>query len=206
MPSRNIVKLYESYAYYHVYNRGVAKQRIFIESTDKRQFLKIIARHLDPADESTKLGGCPYRKFDDNLELLCYCLMNNHFHMLFYQAGDAKAISDFMRSVLTAYTMYFNKKYKRVGPLFQSTYKASRISNDAYLLHITRYIHLNPRTYKTFRYSSLQSYLSTQSPAWLKPQRVLILFEGESYLAFLEDYEDSMAMAKDIKHELADTE
>lgn len=204
MPSRNVIKEFASDHYYHVYNRGVAKQIIFLDSQDKQQFLKILKRHLDPDDTSTKQGGQPYRKFSADLELLSFCLMGNHFHLLFYIKGDPKAVSMCMQSMLTAYTMYFNRWHKRIGALFQGVFKASRISNDSYLLHITRYIHLNPRTYKTYRYSSLPYYLGKEAAEWLQPQRVLGMFEGESYEEFVEDYEDYKAMLDEVKRELAD--
>lgn len=203
MPARNIVKQFESDSYYHIYNRGVAKQRIFVDPTDKRQFISILSRHLDEANQTFKSDGVAYRKFNRELEILSYCLMGNHFHLLVYQLQNPQAITDFMRCVLTAYTMYFNHRYKRVGPLFQSIYKSSRISNDGYLLHISRYIHLNPRTYRTYQYSSLAQYLGESSPAWLKPQRILDLFEGDSYMVFLEDYKDRKLVLEAIKSELA---
>lgn len=205
MPSRNIIKVFDTHSYYHAYNRGVGEQLVFIEPADKRRFLTIIARHLDPDNPSTKNDGALYRKFDKEIELLCYCLMGSHFHMLFYLADDPKAISDFMRSVLTAYTMYFNKKYKRKGPLFQSVYKSSRITNDSYLLHISRYIHLNARTYKTYRFSSIAVYLGQPAEEWFKPQKILDLFDGADYLEFLEDYENQQEYLEKIKHELADS-
>ena len=69
--------------------------------------------------------------------------MPNHIHLLVYQ-HQPQAMAQFMRSVLTSYSRYFNKRYKRSGSLFESRYKASLISDDAYLEHISRYIHLNP--------------------------------------------------------------
>lgn len=206
MPSRNIVRSYAPHSYYHLYNRGVAKQAIFHDAADKKQFLKILARHLDPENVSTKSDGTTYRKFDTELELLCYCLMGNHFHLLFYMKDDTNSLKVFMQSVLTAYTMYFNKKYKRVGTLFQGVFKASRVLNEPYLVHISRYIHLNPRRYKTYFYSSLAYYTGAAiPPSWVKPGRILGLFEGESYLEFLEDYEDHKAMLNTVKYELADS-
>lgn len=204
MPSRNVIKQYAAESYYHVYNRGVAKQLIFMDEQDKRQFLKIVSRHLDPSVTSVKSNGISYRKFDLDLELLCYCLMGNHFHLLLYVKDDGRTLTAFMQSVLTAYTMYFNKKYRRVGTLFQGVYKASRISSDSYLLHISRYIHLNPRTYKSYRFSSLAYYTGKEPPDWLKPQKIISLFEGVDYLEFLADYEDTKAMFEEIKYELAD--
>jgi len=204
MPSRNIVKDFAPESYYHIYNRGVAKQPIFLDSRDKQRFLALFERHLSHK-ESLNGNGLAYRKFTDDIELLCYCLMGNHFHLLVYQAENVSAITDFMRSVLTAYTMYFNRRHKRVGPLFQSVYKSSRISTDSYLLHISRYIHLNPRGYKSYHYSSLAHYLGTPSPEWLNPNKILDLFAQENYLEFLEDYEDHKASLEEIKYELADS-
>jgi REP element-mobilizing transposase RayT len=205
MPSRNVIRSYESNGYYHVYNRGVAKQPIFLDAADKRHFLRIISRHLDPANIDTKNDGSTYRKFNDELELLCYCLMSNHFHLLFYMGDNTSALTTYMQSVLTAYTMYFNKKYKRVGTLFQGVFKASHISNDAYLAHISRYIHLNPRRYKTYTYSSLAYYLGATPPVWLTPGRILGLFKGQDYVEFLESYESRKAVLDEIKYELANS-
>lgn len=206
MPSRNVIKQYASPGFYHVYNRGVAKQSIFVDAQDKKQFVKIMSRHLDAEDTSTKNNGLIYRKFDEDLELSCYCLMGNHFHLLFYLKGDTGALHTFMQSVCTAYTMYFNKRHKRAGTLFQGVFRASRISREGYLLHITRYIHMNPRTYKTYRYSSLPYYLGQPAPPWLKPRRMLDALdalEGQDYMQFLEDYEDRRTTLDRVKQELA---
>jgi hypothetical protein len=80
MPSKNIVKLYAPHQYYHVYNRGVAKQTIFHDAQDKKKFLSILARHLDPENTERRYDGVAYEKFL-NLELLSYCLLGNHFHL-----------------------------------------------------------------------------------------------------------------------------
>lgn len=203
MPAKNIVKQFTEHSYYHVYNRGVAKQNIFIDQADKRYFLALIDRHLNPQNSKVNKIGMPYRKFDATLELLCYCLMGNHFHFLFHMGESRTAITDFMRSISTAYTMYFNLKYKRVGPLFQGAYKASLITSDPYLLHISRYIHLNPREYNTYKYSSYQDYLNNPRTNWLKPEKILALFEGSNYGSFVRDHEDHKAMLDEIKNELA---
>lgn len=203
MPAKNVVKKYESDSYYHVYNRGVAKQRIFLDQADKRYFLKLIDRHLNPLSEVKDQYSAPYRKFDESVELLCYCLMGNHYHMLIYLKDDLTAITELMRSIGTAYTMYFNLKYKRVGPVFQGTFKAARITSDSYLLHISRYIHLNPREYTTYKYSSLPVYLGNAEQPWLKPQKIQSLFDSSDYMEFLKDYEDYKHMHEQIKHELA---
>lgn len=84
--------------------------------------------------------------------------MPNHFHLLIY-IHQEEAATKFLRAVCGAYTIFYNKKYNRVGPLFQGTYKASLIDRDDYLLYITRYIHRNPTDYKEWKYSSTHVYL-----------------------------------------------
>lgn len=205
MPSKNSLKTYVSHQYYHVYNRGVAKQNIFLDTSDKQHFIKIVQRHLDPTNTDVKTDGVAYQKFNRDVELLCYCLMGNHFHMLFYLKQRPDNLSLLMRSVLTAYTMYFNKKYRRQGTLFQGVFKAAMITDDSHLLHITRYIHLNPRTYKTYYYSSLRYYLGRPAPVWLHHARILKMFHDVDYENFVEDYEANHAMLEMLKHELADT-
>lgn len=81
--------------------------------------------------------------------------------------------------------MYFNLKYDRVGPLFQSRYKASIINNDPYLIHISRYIHLNPSDYENYKYSSYQSYLGENTYPWLKISKILDLFKNSDYEEFV---------------------
>ncbi|MFO0971416.1 MAG: transposase [Candidatus Saccharimonadales bacterium] len=205
MPSRNVIKEFAPGQYYHIYNRGVAKLPIFLDAQDKHVFLKILRRHLDPHDKSLRDDGVVYRKFNTDIELLCYCLMGNHFHLLFYvkEDGDPNALSVFMQSAMTAYTMYFNKRHKRVGALFQGVFKASRITNENYLTHITRYIHINPQTYKTYAHSSIGYYLGQKRSSWLNQDRVLAIFEGEDYSSFLEDYEEQKLIMEEIKSELA---
>lgn len=200
MPSRNTVKEYDVQIYCHVYNRGAGGQKIFLDSSDKRKFLSLLARYVTPKDERDETDKS-YPEYD--IEINAYCLMDNHFHILAYQAEDKDALSGLMRSVSTAYSMYFNKKYKQHGHLFQSIFKASRITEEAYLLHITRYIHMNPRTYKTYRWSSLGAYLGYGYSDWLKPERIMTMTPGE-YRSFLVDYEDKKAELDEIRLQLAD--
>lgn len=204
MPSRNVVKEYAPDSYYHVYNRGVNKQIIFKDDSDYVVFLSLLKKHLSKAPAIDRYGReVPHYK--DEIELLAFCLLPNHFHLLVYQHDDDKAISKLLQSISTAYTMYFNRRYKRVGPLFQGTFKASRIDKDEYLQHISRYIHLNPKDYRKYEWSSLSYYLNNRQAEWLDPQRILDLFEGDNYLQFLEDYKDYKTSLNEIKYELANS-
>jgi hypothetical protein len=127
--------------------------------------------------------------------------MDNHFHILFYQY-DETAITRLMTSVVTAYTAYFNKRHKRRGSLFESTYKAVWIGDDVQLKHITRYIHLNHTKYATWSHSSYQDYIVT-ARAWIDPHPILELFSSsKTYEVFVADYESVQQERDSIKSEL----
>lgn len=203
MPSRNVEKEYVSDTYYHVFNRGVNKRSIFKDDKDYAVFLNLLKRYLGEKPVRDK-SNREYPWFRGKIQLLSFCLMPNHYHLLVYQQNDT-AMTDLMRSVCTSYTRYFNKRHKRVGHLFQDRFKASRINSDEYLLHISRYIHLNPRDYKSWQFSSLPYYLGQKHSSWLDPKPMLDLFEGESYIDFVEDYESQKALLEEIKSELANS-
>ena len=203
MPSKYRIKEYVEGSYYHVFNRGVGKRCIYKDDEDYTVFTRLLARYLvkeRPVDSS----GREYADLRGQVELNAYCLMPNHFHML-VQLKEHEGMTKLMQGVCTAYTMYFNKKYKRVGPLFQDRFKASKIDNDAYLQHISRYIHLNPEDYKGWEYSSLKYYLDDSSVSWLTVAPIKSMFNStQDYSNFLRDYKGYRATLKEIKHELAD--
>lgn len=204
MPSRNIVKEFTAEAYYHVYNRGIEKRDIFQDDTDYIVFLGLLKKYLigDMSAKASK-NRHKHKTFGEQLQLLSYCLMPNHYHLLFYQSQD-KAITDFTRRVMTGYVMYFNAKYKRVGPLFQGNYKASQINADAYLQHISRYIHLNPDDFENWPYSSWQYYTGAKSAPWLDTKRVLSMFTGrKEHTEFVHDYQNTKRENDELKWQLA---
>lgn len=201
MPSRNVVKVDIPNSYYHVYARGHAKQKIYRDDEDFEMFLSLFARHLSDEPAVNAIGR-PYPHLNKELSLLCYCLMGNHFHLLLYQV-NVGAMSKLMRGVMTSYSMYFNKKYGSSGALFESRYKASRISSDEYLMHISRYIHLNPKDWMAYPHSSIHSYY-LGAPEWLKPEQVIELFGSlPKYADFLNDYADYKKSLDVIEAELA---
>jgi len=204
MPSRNTIKEYEENAYYHVYNRGVEKRVIFLDDQDYTVFIGLLKKYL-AGEEAARKNRHPYTKLDKEVKLLAYCLMPNHFHfMLFQMTPDG--VTKLMRRLSTGYVMYFNNRYGRVGGLFQGKFKASRITSDSYLQHISRYIHLNPANYKTWPYSSLIYYRGEkQLPAWLEVSPVLDLFHSNrrGYLEFVDQYQDSMRELSLLKLQLA---
>lgn len=203
MPSRNVVKIDIPDSFYHVYARGASRKEIFLDDEDNTVFLNLLRRYLDVEPTKDSLGR-EYRNFYNSTELLAFCLMPNHFHLLFYQ-HEEKAISNLMRGVMTSYSGYFNKKYERSGQLTESRYKSSRISSDEYLMHISRYIHLNPKKWRTWRWSSLVDYLRAPRGSWVRPRRILELFTDGKYEEFVEDYEENQRVLESIKAELANS-
>lgn len=203
MPSRNIIKEKVAEAYYHVYARGVNKQKIFHEDSDYKYFLNLFVRYLSEKSVKSK-DGTIYPNYKNQIEILCYCLMINHFHLLIYQ-NELPGLEKFMRSLMTSYSRYFNLKYKRTGPVFESRYKAVRIDSERYLHHISRYIHLNPRFWQQHRYSSLKYYEQGNEPQWLNISKILDIFNSRlDYITFVADYEEMRDILHELKYQLAD--
>jgi REP-associated tyrosine transposase len=202
MPSKNVLKIDIENSYYHVYARGHSRDKIFIDQHDYTTFLKLFQRYLSREQQYDRTG-VPYPHLFNKLELLCFCLASNHFHLLIYQR-DEKAMQTFMRGLMTSYSHYFNKKYKRSGSLFETRYKASLVNSSSYLEHITRYIHLNRNDWENSPYSSMDFYLGKRNAEWIRPARILGMFTGpEEYRKFVADYEANKKMLDELKYELA---
>ncbi len=202
MPSRNTIRTDLADTYYHVYARGASKQSIFLDDADYAYFQRLLARYLSEEQQYSK-EGAPYPHFRGQAELLAYCCMPNHFHLLFYQVEQG-AMSKLMKSVMSSYCRYFNLRYNRSGSLFENRFKASLIGNDGYLQHISRYIHLNPRAWRRYPHSSILEYRGKRTAEWLQPERILQLFGGsDAYFEFVSDYEEARDKLAELKHELA---
>src|SRR5580765_1037556 len=146
MPRRNVLRTDAPERFYHVYARGHSKHRIFLDEHDYLFFLSLCERYLS-SSEIKSSAGISYPNFYNKVDLAAFCLMPNHFHLLVYQHQQG-ALSDLMRSLMTSYSRYFNTKYKQSGALFESRYRSSLVSDDTYLEHISRYIHLNPKHWR----------------------------------------------------------
>jgi len=207
MPSKYRIKPYLPDTFYHVYNRGIEKRNVFMEAEDYGYFLQQFKRYLGNEGLKDK-RGMPFKDLSQQVELVAFCLMPNHFHLLIYQ-HDVDGMKELLQRAMTSYSMYFNKKYPRVGSLFQDRYKASPILEDKYIWHISRYIHLNPldisEDYQHYPYSSYQYYLGNQKAKWLSSHRVLGMFSDEhtDYAEFVADYVDYKNTLDEIRHDLA---
>lgn len=221
MPAKNAIKQYLESGIYHIYNRGVEKRKIFIDDQDYAVFLSYLKTYLLPKDEidlQNKLNdpATNYKEkekarqllrlnnFADDITLYAYCLMPNHFHLLLKQ-NTKMGIDSFMESLETRYTMFFNKKHKRVGTLYQAVYKAVMVDNEEQLMYLTSYIHRNPLSkwygsksntlsYLLDQPSSLKDYLGKSHSEWLHSEMILSYFSktnpGLNYASFLNQTDD----------------
>ena len=216
MPARNSIKQYVENSYYHIYNRGVEKRRIFLEEQDYRVFLSYLKEYLSFRDQKTlskKLAdySISYKEresilrilhlnnFYDEMTLMAYCLMPNHFHF-FVKQRNALSIDKFMNSLCTRYTMYYNKKYKRDGALYQGVYKAVYIENDEQFIYLSKYIHKQSFIHLATKGdalggweqpSSYPEYLGKRKTEWIHPEEILSYFSKTNpkltYKSFVEE-------------------
>jgi putative transposase len=177
-----------------VYNRGVEKRTLFIDDQDYAIFLSLLKRYLDIIPEESDRGKT-YKSLSDSVELIAFCLMSNHFHLLLYQI-DVGSVAELMRAVCSSYVTYFNKKYDRVGTLFQGKFRAVFITSDDHLQYLSRYIHRNPTDYMNYKWSSLNYWTGDRSASWIRPDR-LGSVEKDKYHAYLKDDENYASGTED---------
>jgi REP element-mobilizing transposase RayT len=126
MPRRDVE--FRADEFYHVYNRGANRQQVFFERENYGFFLKKLREFV--------VGSSPAA------EIVAYYLMPNHYHLLVKLHDET--FSKRMQSLGQSYVNSINKRCSRVGPLFQGRFRAKHVDREAYLLHLTRYVHLNP--------------------------------------------------------------
>jgi len=221
MPSRKYPLITQGY--YHVYNKGVDGRVTFC---DKREYLQMMALLNYYRFDSLPLSFSHFSRLtklqqDDimlNLEkksekkimILSYCLMPTHFHLLLQQMRDG-GISEFLACLLNSYTKYFNTRHDRPGHLFLGQFKASVIDSENTLMHVSRYIHLNPYTsYLVKTFEKLLTYKWSSLPEYLSPNQVVnaicdkedILSNfnvGDGYRQFLFDQKDYQRKLKILR-------
>ena len=220
MPGR-LVPLVEGQIY-HVFNRGIDSRTTFsgLREFQRVQLLARYYRFRTPPVRFSKFMTLQrdirdkwisdLSEQDDKLvEILAYCFMDNHFHFLLKQLLP-NGTSKFMANFQNSYTRYFNTKHERIGPLFLDQFKAVRIVTDEQLVHVSRYIHLNPLTsylvkdfaaLKNYRWSSLNEYIGVPVFRISKPTEVMAFFKSSnSYEKFLVDQVVYQRELDRIKH------
>lgn len=227
MSAKNSKKIYLPDSFYHIYNRGVEKRIIFLDKQDYKVFIYYFELYLSPKEKiiskikakknltedekSLKISKIlVLNNFYNKIELLCFILMSNHFHIILKQR-EKNSMELFMHSLILKYVQYFNKKYERVGPLFQGRYRAVLIDKEEYLLHLNRYIHTNIREIlsknqplSSYQWSSYPAYLGKVNYSWLKKDYILNYFKKsngfgfDSYQGFVEGYKEKSANEEQI--------
>ena len=221
MPAKNSLKQYLENGYYHIYNRGVEKRIIFLNQQDYAVFLSYLKEYLLPKKEKELHGRLAdpnissreknkilkllrMNNFAEEITLLAYCLMPNHFHF-FVKQKEGRSIDRFVQSLATRYTAYFNRKYKRVGSLYQGVYKAVLITSEPQFLHLSRYIHkqalaLQGETLREKQPCSYPEYLGRRKTSWIHPEEVLSYFDRTnpslSYQAFVKQNDGNQVLQK----------
>lgn len=177
--------------YLHVYNRGIDRREVFENADDYDHMINLLERYLGPQVRRNEFNSV-YPNYSGRMELLAFCLMPNHFHLML-QTQDLETSTKFMQSLKTSYCKYFNAQHGRSGYVFESRYHKRLVDAESDYLHLSRYIHLNalaltPR-YQNYAYSSLQYYLNDNAPSWLTTNQVLSSFSSfDEYRQFHEDY------------------
>lgn len=146
-------RFFPAKTYYHIYNRGNRKEKIFIQAADHERFLTRLLNYKD-------MFG---------VDVLAYCLMPNHIHLLLKQNNE-QTLPKFMLRLCTSYAKYFNVRYETVGRLFQDRFKAKAVESEKYLIYLSKYIHQNPaellpslNLLGAYKWSSYPEYLESVS-------------------------------------------
>ena len=198
--------------FYHIYSRGNNRNKIFTTRDEYDRFVLLL--YLANSVDSVHVSNLPYQgrtlinavKTIERKETLTdigiQCLMPNHFHLLLREKVEG-GISLFMQKLLTAYSMYFNKRHERTGPLFESKFKAEHVNNDNYLKYLFAYIHLNPvkliepkwkevgiknkarakKYLKEYKYSSYVDYLG-------EDREEKLILNKEAFPKYFEEFKD----------------
>ena len=206
---------------YHVFNRSIERKPVFISKKEYFRALTTVDfyRFANPPLKLSKALILErekriefFRQLKDRgqqlVEILSYCLIPNHFHFLLRQQLN-NGISRFLSNFANSYTRYFNTKYQRTGALFQGIFKAVRIENDEQLVHVSRYIHLNPVVSFLVDEGNLEGYLWSSLPEFLDIEKrelcstgaILSFFSSKNkYREFVHDQIDYTKKLEEIKH------
>lgn len=226
MPAKFRNKEFVSGGYYHIYNRGIDGRVIFSDENDYLFYEQLMSRYLSAEEEGLDMRFKPVKpsvaerrkemNLMGDLELVAYCLMPDHFHLLLKQVKDG-GITKFMRRLNTGYVMYYNNRHNRNGPLFENIYRGVRVDGEKQVLEMAKFIHNNPvvRVVKRFGpvetitgtrpedylYSSYSHYIGIKIRKWVT--NVWGSFTQNEYRNWTEDPRNSLGVS--IKNITIDT-
>lgn len=215
MPYRKVPLVTGSY--YHIFNRGIDRQPTFLTKRDYDRGLQTL-EYYKPITSLVKYSQFLKKPLDERQEILvnqaladhqitiiAYALMPNHFHLLLKQNTDT-GISRFLGNFQNSYVKYFNVKHKRTGSLFDRQFKAVLVESENQLLHLTRYIHLNPYSTHVIGKDEISTYPYTSLPEYLTGKFILsnpnlvMSINPKRYERFVLDHSDYQQRLESLKH------
>lgn len=216
MKTNNIENRLVKGSVYHVINRSIARYQVFNTDNDYLRMIQLL-RFYQKQDPPTKfsqflrsesaqnIGFDQYfqmilKDYEKLVEIIAYCIMPNHIHLVLKQLKE-NGISIFMSNVLNSYTRYFNLLHKRKGPLWESRFKHILVDKDEQLLHLTRYIHLNPCSANMVKKPELWEYSSYLE--YLKPNNDNITCYNDLMEIDPKDYQKFVNDRKDYQRQLS---
>lgn len=177
------LEVLEKDCYYHIYNRGINSETIFLSDENKIYFLKLLSKYLI-----------------NKVDILAYCLMDNHYHLVIKVNGSEKVVTQAFSNFFNAYAKVFNKQNQRTGSLFEKHFKRIKLSDETYLRQLILYVHLNPKhhfdiSFENYRFSSYPAFLSDQETK-IKRDDVLALFENRENFMFCHNQKSNFLTEK----------
>lgn len=201
----------------HVFNKSIAGYKIFNDESDYIRMAQVLM-YYQKKNKTVRFSEYLRReKTQENImqdaeeteklvNIVAYCLMSTHIHLILEQLQE-KGISEYMRKILDSYSRYFNIKHNRKGPLWEGRFKKVIVETEGQLLHLTRYIHLNPVSAylvnkpEDWRFSSYGEYLSEDSREKFCNYKKILDFKPETYRKFVEnniEYQRELANIKNF--------
>lgn len=202
---------------YHVFTKSIAGYVIFNDQEEFNRMIEVIryyhaekpvirfAKFQELSESKQRILNNQVTAEEESVETIAYCLMPTHLHLILKQTKD-EGISKFMNNILNSYTRYFNKKHGRKGPLWESRFKNVLVKDDTQLLHLTRYVHLNPVTAfivndpKEWTNSSYQEYTGNSSERSFCRFTDIVDIKAEDYTSFVTDRVGYQRELAQIKH------
>ena len=206
---------------YHIYNRGVNRSTIFHNHQDYQRFYNTIDFYRLPtqpvklsyflkwpAADKHKLLEATQRDPDKYVSIYSYAFMPNHFHLLVKQL-QRNGISEFMRKAQNSFAKYNNTRYERTGGLYEGPFRAVRVITENQLLHLSRYIHLNPYTSRVvtslkelhaYPWTSLPQYITGKAGICETKPLLSFFSSSKQYERFVSDQADYQRELETIKH------
>ena len=188
--------IFNNNGYYHIYNRGVNRERIFFEERNYLFLLEKVQKYL----------------VEFPVSIIAYCFMPNHYHFLLRQDSEIP-ISQFIQAVFNSYSKAVNRSISRSGTLFESKFKSVSVDEPDYLIHLVRYIHRNPvdclkplvQKLEDWPYSNYHEWIGKRNGSLVDMDFIRDHFKsGQKYAEFVQDYESQKDQLRKLKKYLFD--